>query len=53
MDCGLSAPVRLAGQSRYRELWQCYFPDAAGIIFVVDSTDGVRMVSCLREKSTR
>merc|ERR1711918_140384 len=33
----------MSGQSRYRELWQCYFQDASGIIFVIDSTDGIRM----------
>merc|ERR1711988_1038039 len=39
----------MSGQSRYRELWQCYFPDAAGIIFVLDSTDAVRMCMALDE----
>merc|ERR1712146_315645 len=33
----------MSGQSRYRELWQCYYPETRGIIFVVDSTDAVRM----------
>lgn len=37
------AEALVVGQSKYRELWQCYFSDAAGIIFVLDSTDGVRM----------
>merc|ERR1711988_72955 len=39
----------MSGQSRYRELWQCYFPDAAGIIFVLDSTYAVRMCMALDE----
>merc|ERR1711998_617572 len=29
----------MSGQSRYRELWQCYYNDTQGVIFVVDSTD--------------
>merc|ERR1712166_509480 len=33
----------MSGQGRYRELWQCYFEQAQGIIFVLDSTDGIRM----------
>ena len=35
------------GQGRHRELWQRYFGSADAIIFVLDSTDGVRMVSSL------
>ena len=31
------------GQSRYRTLWEHYYEDASGIIFVVDSTDDFRM----------
>merc|ERR1712054_751107 len=33
-----------SGQSRYRELWQHYYAESKGIIFVVDSTDKIRMV---------
>merc|ERR1712054_156917 len=32
-----------SGQSRYRELWQHYYAESKGIIFVVDSTDKIRM----------
>merc|ERR1712070_621826 len=32
-----------SGQSRYRTLWEHYYNDAQGIIFVVDSTDQFRM----------
>jgi len=32
-----------SGQSRYRELWQHYYAESKGIIFVVDSTDAIRM----------
>eukprot|EP00903_Cladosiphon_okamuranus_P017669 g16270.t1 len=33
----------MSGQSRYRALWEHYFCDVHAIIFVVDSTDRVRM----------
>ncbi|CAM9548811.1 unnamed protein product [Hapterophycus canaliculatus] len=33
----------MSGQSRYRTLWEHYFCDVNAIIFVVDSTDRVRM----------
>eukprot|EP00904_Undaria_pinnatifida_P001826 jgi/Undpi1/11644/HiC_scaffold_36.g13939.m1 len=33
----------MSGQSRYRTLWEHYFCDVHAIIFVVDSTDRVRM----------
>ena len=33
----------ISGQSRYRTLWEHYYEDAQGIIFVVDSTDQFRM----------
>merc|ERR1712070_930562 len=33
----------MSGQSRYRSLWEHYYEDAMGIIFVIDSTDNFRM----------
>lgn len=32
----------MSGQGRYRNLWEQYFGDVHGIIFVVDSADSVR-----------
>ncbi|XP_065348628.1 ADP-ribosylation factor-like protein 6 isoform X1 [Cloeon dipterum] len=34
----------MAGQGRYRELWEHHYKDCQGIIFVVDSSDGLRLV---------
>mmetsp|Transcript_453 Transcript_453/g.826 ORF Transcript_453/g.826 Transcript_453/m.826 type:complete len:176 (+) Transcript_453:161-688(+) len=34
----------MSGQGRYRNLWEHYYKDAQGIIFVIDSTDKLRMV---------
>lgn len=34
----------MSGQGRYRNLWEHYYRDAQGIIFVIDSTDKFRMV---------
>mmetsp|Transcript_29145 Transcript_29145/g.34346 ORF Transcript_29145/g.34346 Transcript_29145/m.34346 type:complete len:197 (+) Transcript_29145:17-607(+) len=33
----------MSGQSRYRDLWSRYYRDTQAIIFVVDSTDRIRM----------
>jgi len=33
----------MSGQSRYRSLWEQYYAAAQGIIFVIDSSDLVRM----------
>ena len=33
----------MSGQGRYRNLWEHYYQEAQGIIFVVDSADTVRM----------
>ena len=33
----------MSGQSRYRSLWEHYYADVQAIIFVVDSTDRIRM----------
>ncbi|DAZ97649.1 TPA: hypothetical protein N0F65_003967 [Lagenidium giganteum] len=33
----------MSGQSRYRSLWENYYSDVQAIIFVLDSTDTIRM----------
>lgn len=33
----------MSGQGRYRSLWEHYYADAQAIIFVLDSTDRIRM----------
>jgi ADP-ribosylation factor-like protein 6 len=33
----------MSGESRYRNLWETYYENVQAIIFVVDSTDKVRM----------
>ena len=33
----------MSGQSRYRELWAHYYTDVQAIIYVLDSTDRIRM----------
>ncbi len=33
----------MSGQGRYRNLWEHYYKDVGGIIFVIDSTDRIRM----------
>merc|ERR1711939_594846 len=47
-NCAFTA-FDMSGQSRYRELWQHYYNDATGIIFVVDSTDAIRMCVAAEE----
>lgn len=34
----------MSGQGRYRNLWEHYYKDCHGIIFVIDSSDKMRMV---------
>eukprot|EP00128_Syssomonas_multiformis_P002016 Colp12_sorted_trinity150504_noHs@1161 len=34
----------MSGQGRYRNLWEHYYSDCQAIIFVVDTTDTIRMV---------
>ncbi|XP_014781316.1 ADP-ribosylation factor-like protein 6 [Octopus bimaculoides] len=34
----------MSGQGRYRSLWEHYYKDCHGIIFVIDSSDLLRMV---------
>ena len=33
----------MSGQGRYRSLWEHYYADVQAIIYVVDSTDRIRM----------
>ncbi|KAI3386963.1 hypothetical protein SNEBB_010450 [Seison nebaliae] len=33
----------MSGQSVYRSLWEKYYADVSGIVFVIDSTDGLRL----------
>lgn len=33
----------MSGQGRYRELWENYYKDCEGIIFVIDSSDKLRL----------
>ena len=33
----------MSGQGRYRSLWEHYYADVQAIIYVVDSTDKIRM----------
>ncbi len=39
----------MSGQGRYRNLWEHYYKAADAIIFVIDSTDRVRMVVAKEE----
>ena len=32
----------MSGQSRYRNLWEKYYPELQGIIFVIDASDNLR-----------
>ncbi|KAK6619808.1 hypothetical protein RUM43_012136 [Polyplax serrata] len=34
----------MSGQERYRDLWEHYYKDCNGIIFVIDSSDKLRLV---------
>ena len=33
----------MSGQSKYRSLWERYYSDCHGVIFVMDSSDTMRM----------
>jgi ADP-ribosylation factor-like protein 6 len=33
----------MSGQGRYRSLWEHYYTDIQAIIYVIDSTDKIRM----------
>ncbi|XP_071818779.1 ADP-ribosylation factor-like protein 6 [Apostichopus japonicus] len=39
----------MSGQGKYRNLWEHYYKDAEGIIFVLDSSDKLRMVVAKEE----
>lgn len=38
----------LGGQENLRTLWESYYNDAHGIVFVVDSSDRKRLEECKR-----
>ncbi|CEL99657.1 unnamed protein product [Vitrella brassicaformis CCMP3155] len=44
--------VDMSGQSKYRNLWEHYFTDTDGVIFVVDATDKLRFVVVREELET-
>ena len=35
--------VDLSGQEKYLKLWECYYAEAAAVIYVVDSADTARL----------
>lgn len=39
----------MSGQSKYRSLWEHYYKDADALIFVVDSSDKMRVVVAMEE----
>ena len=39
----------MSGQGRYRGLWEHYYQDCHGIIFVIDSSDKLRLVVAKEE----
>lgn len=39
----------MSGQGRYRDLWGAYYRECHGVIFVIDSTDKIRMVVAKKE----
>lgn len=42
----------MSGQTRYRSLWEHYYSEVQAIIFVVDSTDRIRMCVAKEELET-
>ncbi|XP_065057262.1 ADP-ribosylation factor-like protein 6 isoform X1 [Rhopilema esculentum] len=47
---GLSFTIfDMSGQGRYRNLWEHYYKDAQAVIFVIDSSDKLRMVVAKEE----
>lgn len=42
----------MSGQGRYRNLWEHYYKDAQAIVFVIDSSDKLRMVVAKEELDT-
>lgn len=50
---GLSFTIfDMSGQGRYRSLWEHYYKDAQAIIFVIDSSDKLRIVVAKEELDT-
>lgn len=39
----------MSGHDRYRSLWEHYYKDCHGIIFIIDSTDKLRLVVAKEE----
>ncbi|MBV95259.1 ADP-ribosylation factor-like protein 6, partial [Eschrichtius robustus] len=42
----------MSGQGRYRNLWEHYYKEGQAIIFVIDSSDRLRMVVAKEELDT-
>jgi ADP-ribosylation factor-like protein 6 len=42
----------MSGQTRYRSLWEHYYSEVQAIIFVLDSTDKIRMCVAKEELDT-
>ncbi|KAG9486136.1 hypothetical protein GDO78_008944 [Eleutherodactylus coqui] len=42
----------MSGQGRYRNLWEHYYKEGQAIIFVIDSSDKLRMVVAKEELET-
>ncbi|KAF7216253.1 transcript variant X2 [Nothobranchius furzeri] len=42
----------MSGQSRYRSLWEHYYRESHAVIFVIDSSDKLRMVVAKEELDT-
>ncbi|NXF87961.1 ARL6 protein, partial [Eubucco bourcierii] len=42
----------MSGQGRYRNLWEHYYKEGQAIIFVIDSSDKLRMVVAKEELDT-
>lgn len=42
----------MSGQGRYRDLWEHYYLDADCIVFVIDSSDKMRISVCKDELGT-
>ena len=42
----------MSGQGRYRSLWEKYYCDAEAIIFVIDSSDKIRLAVAKDELHT-